>query len=272
MTNSKKYLKEAKLVLCLILFGAHLNFSQTIENYKLFTGEVVSDTLNISGLHVINKTSGAKSITDKVGVFKIGVKKNDTIVISSIQTKTKVIIVNSKIFNQDLITIYLEPFVNELENVEVRPHNLTGNIFNDMNNSGVKNDINFSDVGIPGFKGKRAEKIVYKNDMQILLNVLLLPVMPLDIEGVYKQLSGYYEVVKKGRILDKKYNSVTAIIEFYGLNFFIKNYNLENSEVYEFVVGAMENSDIEENYRLSNHSLILKSFDEFYNSYSNEKN
>ena len=86
MTNSKKYLKEAKLVLFLILFGAHLNFSQTIENYKLFTGEVVSDTLNISGLHVINKTSGAKSITDKVGVFKIGVKKNDTIVISSIQT------------------------------------------------------------------------------------------------------------------------------------------------------------------------------------------
>ena len=61
-------------------------------------------------------------------------------------------------------------------------------------------------------------------------------------------------------------------MEFYGLLFFINNYNLNESDVYEFVLGAMENSDIEENFRLSNHALVLKSLDEFNNSIINEKN
>ena len=41
-----------------------------------------------------------------------------------------------------------------------------------MKDSGIKKSINFDDVGVPGFKGERAERIVYKNDAQVLLNVL----------------------------------------------------------------------------------------------------
>ncbi len=52
----------------------------------------------------------------------------------------------------------------------------------------------------------------------------------------------------------------------------MKNYNLNEDEVYEFVLGALENSDIEENFRSSNHSLVLNSLNEYYNSISNEKN
>ena len=34
-------------------------------------------------------------------------------------------------------------------------------------------------------------------------------------------------------------------MEFYGLVFFINNYNLDEDQVYEFVMGAIENSNIE---------------------------
>ena len=90
----------------------------------------------------------------------------------------------------------------------------------------------------------------------------------LDIEGVYKKLSGYYDNLKSKRILDKQFNAVFQAIEFYGVAFFMKNYNLKEDEVYEFVLGALENSDIEENFRSSNHSLVLNSFNEYYNSIS----
>ena len=151
--------------------------------------------------------------------------KNNTIIISSIQIKPHVIVINQKVFDQDNVKVYVEPFVNQLENVVVKPHNLSGNLLNDMKDSGVRNPINFDDVGVPGYKGKRAEKIVYKNDTQILINLLLLPIMPLDIEGVYKKLSGYYDNLKKKRMLDKQYVAIVGIMEFYGLVFFINSFD-----------------------------------------------
>jgi len=269
--NIERYLKGVKIIFSFLLLGTQIIFSQTNQYYKSFKGEVVSDSLNLSGIHIINKTSGAKSITNENGLFSIGVKKNDTIIISSIQIKPHVIVVNPKIFNQDLIKVYVEPFVNELDNVEVKPHNLSGNMLNDMLDSGIKDPINFDDVGIPGFKGKGKEKIV--SAKSLILSTLLLPLTGgLDIEAVYKHLSGYYKRLKKKRLLDKQYASVVSIMEFYGLIFFINNFELEEDEVYEFVLGALENSNIEKDFRTSDHGLVLESFEKFHQSIIDEKN
>ena len=99
--------------------------------------------------------------------------------------------------------------------------------------------------GIPGFKGIRKEKIAYKNNAQILLNVLLLPVMPLNIEGIYKQLSGYYKNLKMARGLEVRYNTIESVIQFYGVKYFQERYKLEIDEIYEFILGATENFDLE---------------------------
>jgi len=269
--NLKKYSKEVKTVFCFLFFGLQIIFSQNILEYKSFKGEVVNDSLNLSGIHIINKNSGAKSITDEKGFFSIGVKKNDTIIISSIQIKPHVIVINFKVYEQDLVKVYVEPFINQLENVDVKPHNLSGNMLNDMLDSGVKSPINFNDVGIPGYEGKREEKIV--SETTLLLQTLLLPISGgLDIEAVYKHLSGYYKELKKIRLLDKQYVAIVSIMEFYGLIFFINNFNLEEEEVYEFVLGALENTNIEEDFRTLDHSLVLKSFEDYYKTIIDEKN
>ena len=179
MINIERYLKGVKIIFSFLLLGTQIIFSQTNQNYKSFKGEVVSDSLNLSGIHIINKTSGAKSITNEKGLFSIGVKKNDTIIISSIQIKSHVIVVNPKVFSQDLIKVYIEPFVNQLDNVEVKPHNLSGNMLDDMLDSGIKNPINFDDVGIPGFKGKTAPplflylRVIYY--ITILFSLIIVP-------------------------------------------------------------------------------------------------
>ena len=80
MINIERYLKGVKIIFSFLLLGTQIIFSQTNQYYKSFKGEVVSDSLNLSGIHIINKTSGAKSITNENGLFSIGVKKNDTII------------------------------------------------------------------------------------------------------------------------------------------------------------------------------------------------
>ena len=129
-----------------------------------------------------------------------------------------------------------------------------------------KEVFNFDDAGVPGFKGERKEKIVYKNSGSVLVNVILLPLMPLDIDAVYKQLSGYYKTLRSARKLESRSGAAADVIQFYGVDFFINNYELDIDTVYEFVLGAMENYDVERDFRNSNHSLVLESFKKFYES------
>ena len=235
-------------------------FSQTKPNFKTLKGEIVNDSVSVSGIHIINKTSGSKTITDINGVFEIGVKKQDTIIISSVQIIPRVIVMENEMLNQTYLKIYVDQFINELSNVVVRSNSLSGNILKDMANSNVKVPINFDDVGIPGFKGIREEKI------EKIVPFIGLPIMSINIEALYKNLSGYYKRLKKRRVWDKQNITTVDVIEFYGVSFFTRSYNLTQDEVYEFVLGAIENSSIQNDFKLSNHGLVLESFDKFYKS------
>ena len=252
-------MKEVSFTFCFFL-GLISVFSQNKQNFKTLRGEIVNDSVSISGIHIINKTSGSKTITNINGVFEIGVKKQDTIIISSVQIKPRVIVVEEEIFDQVYLKVYVDQFINQLSNVVVRSHNLSGNILNDMANSNVKVPVNFDDVGIPGFKGIREEKI------EKIVPFIGLPVMAINIEALYKNLSGYYKRLKKRRVWDKQNISTVDVIEFYGVSFFTRSYNLTQDEVYEFVLGAIENSSIQNDFKLSNHGLVLEAFDKFYKS------
>ena len=260
-------LQKASYIL-LFLFISNFLFSQE-RNFKTIVGEVLNDTINVSGIHVINSSSGGKTITDSDGFFKVGVRENDSIFFTSVQIKTQMIIIEKSVYEADSIRVYLEPIVNELEGVTVSPFNLSGDLFADMKQVEEKEVFNFDDAGIPGFKGKRKEKIAYKNSASILVNVILLPIMPLDIDGIYKQLSGYYDTLRKARVLESRSGTVVDIIQFYGVDFFINNYNLEINDVYEFVIGSMENYDVERDFRNSNHILVLTNFQKFHESINN---
>ena len=260
-------LQKARYII-LFLFISNFLFSQE-RNFKTIVGEVINDTINVSGIHVINSSSGGKTITDSDGFFKVGVRENDSIFFTSVQIKTQMIIIEKSVYEVDSIRVYLEPIVNELEGVTVSPFNLSGDLFADMKQVEEKEVFNFDDAGIPGFKGKRKEKIAYKNSASILVNVILLPIMPLDIDGIYKQLSGYYDTLRKARVLESRSGTVVDIIQFYGVDFFINNYNLEINDVYEFVIGSMENYDVERDFKNSNHILVLTNFQKFHESINN---
>ena len=260
-------MQKIRYILFFLLASSFL-YSQE-NNFKTIVGEVINDTIDISGIHVINRTSGAKTITDNKGFFKVEVRENDSIFFTSVQIKTQLIIIEKAVYQSDSIRVYLEPIINELESVTVSPYYLSVDLITDMKKINEKEVFNFDDAGIPGFKGERKEKIVYKNSGSLLLNAILLPVMPLDIDAAYKQLSGYYKTLRKARELESRSGVAADIIQFYGVNFFIENYKLDIDSVYEFVIGAMENYDMEIDFRNSNHILVITNLEKFYESINN---
>lgn len=126
-----------------------MSVAQTVE----IRGKVIVDDEDIEGIHVINKTSSRFTITSSNGDFTIPGKHNDTIIFSAIKYKPKEVIIDAAIINSKMLNVYLSELVNELNQV-ILGKILTGNLLSDVENSEAKRDINFYDLGIPGYTGK----------------------------------------------------------------------------------------------------------------------
>lgn len=247
-----------------IMFCGILN----AQNYKLLKGRISHPNLVVAGIHVINADRGLAEITDIDGNFEISVAIGEELIFSGVQYKKRALIISPEIFALDEVTVYLEAFINELDEVVVKPHNLSGSLSSDLSN--VKEQINFDDVGIPGYKGVRKEKIV--SGKSLILSTLLLPISGgINIDAVYKHLSGYYKKLKKRRKLDAQFEMVFSIIKFYGVYFFEENYRLEQEEIYDFVLGCSENSQLIDYYKKDMHEQVIHAFEE-YNTKQYEKN
>ena len=236
------------------------------QKYKLLTGYVFDSEIPISDIHVINTSRGNAEVTDINGLFEISVTIGEKLVFSSIQYEKYELIITENIFSSKEITIYLKGFVNELDEVIVTNNSLTGNLKYDLLESGLEEKQNFDDFGIPGFKGERQEKI--QKATQLLLGFGTS--MQIDVEAVYKHISGYYKKLKKRRSLESKFVSIFSIIKFYGLFFFIEKYNIDDNKVYDFVLGCSENSQIIHYFNQDLHQKVIHELDSYVKIYNSQ--
>lgn len=234
------------------------------QKFKLLSGKVDHSDLSLSGIHVVNLSRANAVITDASGFFEISIQVGERILFSGVQFKSKELIVNQSVFDSEFVTIYLEAFVNELDEVILKPHNLSGNLSSDLSNAKIKKTINFDDVGIPGYKGKRKERIPSLQEM-----ALNLAFAQVDIEAVYKHISGYYKKLKLKRKQDQEFQTLLKIIQFYGLYFFKENYDLEQGEVYDFVLSCKENTPLLSFFNQNRHEEVLQAFFSYSKIYQN---
>ena len=91
--------------LWVVLVAGFIGYAQNIQD---FSGKVVSDSLDISGIHVVNKNSGATTITNRKGEFSIGVQPTDTILFSAVHIKLQALVLDSLVLSQPKINVYIE--------------------------------------------------------------------------------------------------------------------------------------------------------------------
>ncbi|SHG59670.1 carboxypeptidase-like regulatory domain-containing protein [Winogradskyella jejuensis] len=137
-----------KISLLLLLFSSLLAKAQ-LQNLR---GIVIAND-EVEGIHVLNKSSVKYTVTDTDGSFVIKVKAKDTLVFSGLKYKIKEVLVTYKTISEGNLRVFLEEKVNELDEVVVGKV-LTGNIGSDIGNVELKEEVNFYDLGIPGYTGK----------------------------------------------------------------------------------------------------------------------
>ena len=220
---------------------------QLSAQQKSLQGKITNEA-DIEGIHVLNLASRFNTITDENGHFSINVKLRDTLLFSSIKYMPEKVVVTEAIFEKGIITVKLSELVNELDEVFLKP-NLSGNIGADLKKIKTEKPINFDDVGIPGFKGEPKEKIV----------PLYFAVTPLSVnlEALYKHISGYYKDLKTRRKWEYENNAVAKMLNYYTLSFFTTTFGIPENRVYDFLLYSTETTSIESEFKNEHYGSVL---------------
>ncbi|MEZ7497568.1 carboxypeptidase-like regulatory domain-containing protein [Flavobacterium sp. Arc3] len=86
-------------------------------------GRVNDDGFNVDGVYVINLTTEKAVITDGEGYFEIDGVVGDTLLFSSVQYKSRRIVLTLNNFEKGLVFVKMEPIMNQLNEVVIRRYN-----------------------------------------------------------------------------------------------------------------------------------------------------
>lgn len=237
-----------------ILLGVQYSWTQETE----IIGQVFGEE-NVENVHVINKSSKHFTITNSEGRFKMLVKIQDTLTFSSIQYKEKQVVINHEILETKSLKVFLEEQLNELNEVIVGKI-MTGDLNSDMKNYSEKPDINFYDVGIPGYKGKP------KTQQERRLNEAttgggFIPLNPIinAITGRTKRLKEYVKLERRDDLL---YGIISRLSDD-----FLSVYPLEEDNEMDFFYFCSDAPEFENRCKGKTDVEVFEYLEEKYKQY-----
>lgn len=108
--------------------------AQTLERVKITGTIIVPVGYTASGIHIYNKSSGKGSISDSKGNFELQVTEGDSVYFSALQFKELLVEVDAGAVDKRRLVVEITEGINELPEVVVRPHDLTGDLDADAKN------------------------------------------------------------------------------------------------------------------------------------------
>ncbi|SEL24555.1 hypothetical protein SAMN04487910_2143 [Aquimarina amphilecti] len=235
-----------KNILFLFLLITFLGFGQ---KSSLLKGKIIVDTLELEAVNIINLTKGTGTINNSLGYFKIKADPGDEIAFSSIQFQLKKHVVTSKDLQSDTFLVFLEPQVNQLDEVRISEYILSGDIQKDIQEIPTYED------RLPLWNAAQIKKmrIVWQDDAQS-------PVRNIALGGGNSQASISIDigilvnlVSRAFKKRSKQIESTGEITDFYREEFFVEELKIPETEFYNFLDFIKEKSEIK---------VILKTKDE----------
>ena len=149
-----------KILIFITLAFSFICFSQ--EQSQTVKGKVQSETSEaiLQNVHVLNLTKVKGTITDKEGEFEINAKLNDTLYFSYIGYKPLKVVVTNDLIRFDENTIELTELAFALEEVIIKPYQLTGYLEIDVKNAPVNTSTRYRIIGLPnlGYEAGRRSR------------------------------------------------------------------------------------------------------------------
>ncbi len=213
----------------IFLIALCFQLSAQESDFKKINGVLTAENSEVSGIHIINKTSRLATITNKGGYFSIRAKLMDTLLVSGVGFRTKQLVVDSDIYNNFSISIDLEADVFALNEVVVMPYNLTGELDLDMEAMNVEDQISEFTLNLPN-----AHVSPLRKSQRILHEATtgggIVPLNPI-LNGI----SGRTKKLKKIATLDLRNQRTLKVRYYYPDSLFVNHLKIEKDKILDFM-------------------------------------
>jgi len=230
-----------KKIALIIMFLATLStIAQTTQRVKIKGTVLVPENDDKEGITVYNSSSNQGTITDVSGAFTLAVQVNDRVVFSAIQYNNVIVIIDEGIVENQQLRLELTEDIQQLNDVVVRPYDLSGNIRVDANSVETYSGVTFTDQTIAELE---RENEIKPDELTSANNVALRGFNfqnGINFVNIFKlafQKRDQYKVNKNAIAPDVD----SEIRSMYNDNFFKKNLNISMDNISAFIFYAEQN-------------------------------
>ena len=260
-----------KQLLIILFFTFSISaFSQEIERIKI-SGKITSSKgEDVEGINIYNKSSQKGTITSAIGEFEIKVAKNDRVLVSAMQFQNFTIIIDEGIIETKMMNILMNPVVNQLDEVLLRPYDLSGNIVADVkriNVTSVSNEFDlsyktmefeyeFAPDAQTSVKGNKAEEAFhngqeqYGGDLIGLAGLLVSAFVPIN-KSKNKNKS-------KREVISEVDMVTNAVQHRFGVAYISGNFDIPEEKVNEFIYFVEDNGIDRKLLKPENELLLIE--------------
>lgn len=196
---------------------------------KKLAGRVAADNKSVADVHVMNTTLGRATITNEEGQFEITARKFDTLYFSAVQFKRKAIVITTEIWEANWILVPLEEFVNELDEVVLRPYDLSGDLSRDMGKMNTDDVVSSTILGLPNPYHKpptQAERKLY----EATTGGGIVPINP-----ILNAITGRTRYLKRVLRTEQQYARTNRVRAFYADSLFVSDLQIPSIHIDDFM-------------------------------------
>ncbi len=216
----------------LLLFLPFLLLAQEVDR-TLIDGFITAPAgEDVEGVNIYNKSTQKGTVSDVNGEFKLEVGVNDRVLVTALQFQSFTVIVDKGVIDSETMKIYLNPAVNQLEEVIVRPYDLSGNIVADVNRvktytfvpkmdlsyEALNFEYEFTPDALTKVDGNAAEEALHNNSLKngaSLLGIIGL-LLPKDITIDLVKNKSIEDRIQISRTLRQRFSNA-YIFETFGI-------------------------------------------------------
>lgn len=216
-------MKKISLIFALFLL---LPIGVLAQNLR---GRVTHGANGVPGVHVINRSAGKATITNDDGYFALSTKEGDTLYFSSLHLERKTVIVDQELQLLGFLSLSLKEAVQQLDEVILRPFNLSGDLDKDMEGYMQGEVATAATLGLPNAYARtytQSERMLY----EATSGSGLIPLNPI-LNGI----SGRTKYLKKRVKRDNTYSRTRALRRQLGDSLIVKALGIPVEKIADFM-------------------------------------
>ena len=209
------------------------------QDDSVIKGKVVSNSPNLEGVHVINRSQKKGTVTQQGGYFTLSAKVSDTIIFSAVHLEAEQHIVKKQDFSENLLFVKLEPILNHLDEISVIKYK----------------NINAVALGIVPAGQKTytpAERKLRTAGVFKWYSPLLIPLGGMSVDGLINSISGRTKMLKKEVQIERKELLLDQLKSDFSLSYLTDQLKIPKDYIDGFLYYIVERESFIKIYKSNN--------------------